>query len=354
MSADVTSRRLDYQDLVGFLGVPPKAKSQRRTPDQELEAAKRAATQKVLPSKPYDLARLRAVDGEVRFRGKSVVARDIPLDNVVAHLILKGGKLRFVPLDFGMANGHVVSDITLDAGRPVIETSADVTVRNVDVKILFPELKANEASAGRVGGRAKLHSTGNSIAQMSASADGELAITMSKGRLSTLSLLLTNLDLANAAELLLRGDQNAPVYCAVVSGNMREGTFVPQLFIVDSSEEKITGEGEIDFRDERYKLRLKADSKRPSLVALRGPIRIEGTFKHPRVTPEAGPVVARVAAAVALGALLTPPAALLALADPGGARDSDCASLLAQGEKTVDDEANPAAGTPRVVSETSR
>jgi len=341
ISAEVTSNRLDYKDLAGFLGVPPKARAQRRTPEQEREAAKRAATEKALPSKPYDLARLRAADGEVRFRGKSVIARDIPLDNVVAHLVLQNGKLRFVPLDFGVADGHVVSDITLDAGQPVIETAADVTVKSVDVKILFPELKANEASAGRVGGSARLRATGNSIAQMSASADGELAIVMSKGRLSTLNLLLTNLDLANAAELLLRGDQNAPVYCAVVSGSMRDGIFVPQVFVVDSSEEKITGEGEIDFRDERYKLRLKADSKRPSLVALRGPIRIEGTFKHPRVAPEAGPVVARVAAAVALGALLTPPAALLALADPGGARDSDCPALFTQADKAVADGPNP-------------
>jgi uncharacterized protein involved in outer membrane biogenesis len=337
ISADVTSRRLDYKDLIGFLGVPPKARSQRRPPDQKLEAAKRAATERVLPSKAYDLGRLRAVDGEVRFRGKSVVARDIPLDNVTAHLILKEGKLRFVPLDFGVADGHVVSEITLDAGRSVIDTAADVTITNVDVKILFPELKANEASAGRLGGRAKLSATGNSIAQMSASADGELAIAMSKGRLSTLSLLLTNLDLANAAELLLRGDRNAPVYCAVVSGRIHDGDFVPQLLVVDSSEEKITGEGEIDFSDERYNLRLKAQSKRPSLVALRGPIRIEGTFKHPKVAPEAGPVVVRVAAAIALGAVLTPPAALLALADPGDARDSDCAALLARGEKTVAD-----------------
>ena len=335
IDAEVTSQRLDYNDLAGFLGVPPKARSQRRTAEQEHEAAKRAATEKVLPSKPYDLARLRAVDGEVRFRGKSIVARDIPLDNVVAHLILKAGKLRFAPLDFGVADGHVVSDIGVDASGPVIKAAADVTIRNVDVKILVPELKANEASAGRVGGRAELKGTGNSIAQMSASANGELAVIMSQGRLSTLSLLLTNLDLANAAELLLHGDKNAPVYCAVVSGTMRDGTLIPQVFVVDSSEEKITGEGAIDFQNERYELRLKADSKRPSLVALRGPIRVEGTFKHPQVTPEAGPVVARVAAAVALGALLTPPAALLALADPGGARDSDCSALLAYGEKTA-------------------
>jgi hypothetical protein len=224
----------------------------------------------------------------------------------------------------------------------VIDTTAEVTVRDVDVKILFPKLKANEASAGLVGGRARLHATGNSLAQMSASANGELSIVMSNARLSTLSLLLANLDLANATELLLRGDHNAPVYCVVVSGNMREGAFTPQLFVVDSADEKITGEGEIDFRDERYKLRLDADSKRPSLMALRAPIHIEGTFKHPRVAPEAGPVAARVAVAVALGALLTPPAALLALADPGGARDSDCAALIAQADNTLAAKPNPA------------
>jgi len=341
ISADITSRRLDYRDLIGFLGVPPKARSQRRARDQELESAKPSDTEKVLPSKPYDLARLRAADGEVRFRGRSVVARDVPLDDVVAHLVLKDGKLRFVPLDFGVANGHVVSDITLDAGRSVIDTTAEVTVRDVDVKILFPKLRANEASAGLVGGRARLHATGNSLAQMSASANGELSIVMSNARLSTLSLLLANLDLANATGLLPRGDHNAPVYCVVVSGNMREGAFTPQLFVVDSADEKITGEGEIDFRDERYKLRLDADSKRPSLMALRAPIHIEGTFKHPRVAPEAGPVAARVAVAVALGALLTPPAALLALADPGGARDSDCAALIAQADNTLAAKPNP-------------
>jgi len=336
ITADVKSRRLDYKDLAGFLGVPPKAGAKRRPPDQELEAAKRATTEKVLPAKPYDLNRLRAVDADVRFRGESVVAREIPLDNVVAHATLKEGKLRFVPLDFGVADGHVVSDITLDAKGPEIQTVADVTIRNVDIKILVPELKANEASAGRVGGRAKVTTTGNSIAKMSAAANGDLAIVMGNGRVSTLTLLLTNLDLANAAELLLRGeDKNAPVSCAVVSGRILDGTFVPQIFVVDSAQEKITGRGEINLRDERYNLRIKADSKRPSLVALRGPIRIEGTFKHPHVAPEAGPVALRVAAAVALGALLTPPAALLALVDPGDAHDSNCAALIAKGEKNV-------------------
>jgi hypothetical protein len=250
-------------------------------------------------------------------------------------LQIKAGLVTLRPLDFGLAGGHVVSSIVLDARTEEIHTSADVTARNLELKALLPKLKENQGSAGKLGGRAKVKATGNSIGQMAASADGEVALIMAGGQVSTLSLVLANLDLANAATLLLRGDQTAPVHCVVTNANMRSGWLGPEFFVVDSSESVITGEGGVDFRQERYKLRLVAHSKRPSLVALRGPILIGGTFKHPQVRPEAAPVVGRAAAAIALGALLTPAAALLALVDPGGAKDRDCAALIGRAQRDV-------------------
>src|SRR6185295_443451 len=104
-----------------------------------------------------------------------------------------------------------------------IQTDMDATARNLEVKALLPKLKESEGSAGKLGGRAKVKTKGNSIAQMSASANGELALIMSQGRASTLALVLTNLDLANAVKYVLRGDPDAPVYCAVVHASMREG-----------------------------------------------------------------------------------------------------------------------------------
>src|SRR4029434_8278995 len=98
---------------------------------------------------------------------------------------------------------------------------------------------------------------------------------------------------------LLRGDPNAPVHCGVVIAQTHDGVAVPQTFVIDSSEEKITGEGTVDFKREQYDLRLVADSKRTSLVALRGAIKVGGTFKQPQVRPEIGPLAARVGAAVA-------------------------------------------------------
>ena len=339
--ADVTSSRLDYKDLAGFLGAPPPARGPRRPPDQERAAELRQATGKVLPTKRYSVTRLRAFDAQVRLEAKSVISRDLPLDNMVVDLELKDGTLVLAPLDFGVAGGHVTVEVTLDARKDVIGTRVQATANSLEAKALLPALKRSPGSAGKVGGRAVLTATGNSIADMAGSADGEVALIMAQGRASTLSLVLLNLDLANAAKYLLHGDPDAPVHCGVLTARVHGGRAAPDTFVIDSSEEKITGEGTIDFKKERYDLRLVADSKRASLVALRGPIRVGGTFKDPQVRPELGPVVARVGAAIVLGIVATPIASLLPLVDPGDAKGASCGPLIEQARKEV-----PAARPP--------
>ena len=122
------------------------------------------------------------------------------------------------------------------------------------------------------------------------------------------------------------GDEKAEIHCAIAAMHAASGVVVPDLMVVDSSEELIHGEGSVDFRSEKYDVTLKADSKKPSLVALRGPIKITGTFATPVVRPAVGEAVARVGAAVGLG-LLAPPLALLPLIDLGNAPDADCRAL---------------------------
>jgi hypothetical protein len=103
---------------------------------------------------------------------------------------------------------------------------------------------------------------------MSASAQWRARGCDVKGRLSTLSLL-TNLDLANAAELLRGSVRRYTVRSS--AGACATGTSLPSLFVVDSPK-KDSGEGEIDFPDDA-KPRPRQTPSTPAL--LRGPIRIE-------------------------------------------------------------------------------
>jgi uncharacterized protein involved in outer membrane biogenesis len=326
-TAEFTSRRMNYKDLGGFIGLPPGESSRSlRTVEQQQEARRRAATNRVLPERPFTLGRLRDHDVDVKFRGTSVTWGTIPIDQVVTHIVLKDGVIRFEPLDFGIADGHVVSNITLDATKDVPTAHAKIEARNVELKRIFPKLASPNGSAGRFGGRAQFRAQGRSVAELFASAEGEAAVAMRGGESSTLRLVLTNIDLARAAQLLIGGDETAAIHCAVGAFHAKSGVLTPDLFVVDTSAELITGTGSIDFRTEQYDLHLKADSKTPSILALKGPVVIGGTFKAPSVHPEMGPLMARIGASVGLGALAGP-LALLPLIDLGDAPNADCKAL---------------------------
>ena len=325
--AELASRKFDYKDLGGFIGLPP-ADSARpvKTAEQQRAAEKRASTYRVLPDKRFELAKLRDHDVDLKFKGQSVKWGTVPIDNLDTHLTLKQGVMRFQPLDFGLAGGHVISNVTLDATRDVPAAEATIEARNLELKRIFPQLASPNGSAGRFGGRAQFRARGHSVADLFASADGEAAIAMRGGEASTLQLVLTNLDLARAAQLLIGGDQTASIHCAVTALHAKDGVMTPDLLVIDTSAELITGTGRIDFSNEKYDLHLKADSKNPSLLALKGPIVIGGTFKTPTIHPEVAPVIARVGAAVGLG-VVAPPLALLPLIDLGDAPDADCRAL---------------------------
>ena len=335
IDADLVSQKLNYKDLGGIVGLPPPtAAPQTRTATQNKEAAKRERSDRVLPTKPYNVEGLRAIDGTVRFRGKRIVTTDVPFDNLDAVMHLDGGLVKLQPLTIGIAGGRVASTVTMDARGKVIKTDAEVTVRNVDLKQVVPALRPPKGSAGKVGGRAKFTATGNSVADMLATSNGEAALISSGGDASELAIVLTNLDLAQAVLLLLRGDANSPIRCVVAHLVSTNGVMEAKTLVIDTTAAKILGEGRIDFRDERYDLKLVAQSKRPSLIALRGPIVIDGSFKNPNVHPETAHIAARVGTSIALG-VLNPLAALLPLVDLGGGADANCQALIAEAGAAV-------------------
>lgn len=330
ISADLKSRRLNYRDLGGLVGLPPGHKPRTDgTPEQKVAAARRAAGEAVLPQEPYNLERLRAVDADVKFRGEQIAAAAIPLSEVLAHVILQNGELKLDPLELNIAGGRIVSSITTSARDAALRTSARISARNVDIARIWPQFKPPKGRSGRVGGRAELSSTGNSVAQMLGSMNGDLALIMTGGSTSALSLMLANLDLARATALLLGGDEDAAIRCAVADFKAKNGVLTATTLIVDTTAAKITGAGSIDFREEQFDLRLDTDSKRVSPFALRGPVLVQRSFKKPDVRPEIGRAAVRAAGAIALGALATPLAALLPLIDTGDADNANCTALVA-------------------------
>ena len=120
----------------------------RRRPSSSRRHAARAASPRVLPEKPLDIAKLREYDADVRFRGTSVKWGDVPMDNLVAHLTLQDGVLHFDPLDFGIADGHVVSNVVMDVNPRPAQAQGEIQARNVELKRIFPRLASPQRIRG--------------------------------------------------------------------------------------------------------------------------------------------------------------------------------------------------------------
>jgi hypothetical protein len=86
-------------------------------------------------------------------------------------------------------------------------------------------------------------------------------------------------------------------------------------------------------RTETLNLSVDGEPKRVRFLALKSPIIIHGTLRKPSVGLEAGHVAKQTAMAVALGAVATPLASILAFIDPGLVTDADCVALLAEAKQ---------------------
>jgi AsmA family protein len=314
ITADLESSSLSISDLRGFIGMGRSTKTR----------------DKVLPTIPFNLEKIRAADADVLFKGDKIVTEGLPIENMDTHLIIKNGILKLSPLNFETAGGNLLTEITMDGSKPLIVTHADITAKGMHLGQLLPASKLNDSSEGFIGGRAKLDLTGNSISQMMGTSNGEAALILDGGNISELLLRQANLDIANSFLVLVGGDKRVPVRCLVANFNAVDGDFKVRNLLLDTPKVDITGEGNVNFTDESLHLKLISQSKGFSLVSLRGPILVTGTFKKPQAKPDMKKVGVRGGLAVGLAAATVGIAALIPLLDFGNNKESNCATLMNQ------------------------
>jgi len=324
LRADLVSRRLDFDDLAGFVGAPPSTKQGETASAQQQRAAQeRKAQPKVLPDHHYDLEKLRVMDADVRLAAGHIEAPKLPLDRMSVHLELNDGVLTLKPLDFDAAGGRIAATIELDAREASIVTRATADVHGLELPKLFPSVDIAKSGAGSIAGAIALTAQGNSVARMFASANGDVGLVMGRGRISNLLLELAGLDVAESLRYLLDKNEEVPLRCAYAAFDVVDGVMTAKALAFDTTDTVLHGQGTLDLRNETIDLRLTPEPKDVSPVSLRGPLHVGGTFKDPSFLPEPAPLALRGAAAAALYAI-APPAALLALIETGPGKDVNC------------------------------
>ncbi|GAB3349415.1 AsmA family protein [Lysobacter tyrosinilyticus] len=330
LRADLVSKHLDFDDLAGFINKAPQTGSGETSNPQLIAQAERdRASARLLPDRPYELDKLRAMDADVRYRAHRIDALKWPLDDMDTHLRLENGLLHLDPLNFGVAGGQVRAVVRMDARENPIRTQAQIGANGLNLRELVPDLKLAQDAIGRIGGDVTLAGKGNSIALMLGSSDGKVAVGMGQGQISNLLMELAGIDVAEALKFLMRGDRKIPIRCAFGDFSVEGGLMTSRAMGFDTTDTIIVGDGTINLRDETLHLKLRPRPKDRSLIALRTPLWIDGTFKNPDIHPNYGRIGLRSAIALALGNI-APPAALLATLELGPGKDAACGGRYAK------------------------
>ena len=325
-TAELKSRKLDFDDLAGLVGAAPATgKGETASPAQRAERARERADGRLLPDKPYDLVKLRAMDADVTLRAEQVLSPKLPVERLHAHLLLEAGRVQVDPLELGIAGGELGGRVVLDGSGEPIALDTDLTARRLELGKLMTDNELARTSVGRVGGRLQLRGKGNSVADMLAGADGEVGLAMGRGRVSNLLIELAGIDIAESLRFMLGKDRQIPIRCAYADFDVKGGIMQARALVFDTTDTAIFGRGTVSLRDERFDLRLHAKPKDLSPISLRSPLQVTGTFKDPDIKPAPGPLALRIAATAVLYAI-APPAALLATIDAGPGEDADCSN----------------------------
>ncbi len=325
LTGDVHSKLLRFKDLGPLIGADTSDVKGAGTKDDKVKQPRN----KALPVAPINTEVWAAMDADVKFRGLKILRMEaLPLEDIEAHIKLNDSVLSLVPLNFGFAGGTLGNTITLDGRGEKLQAQMVIAARHLKLKKLFPGAESMNASFGELHGDAKIKAQGSSIAELLGHSNGEASALVSRGTVSRFLLEAAGLNVANMILVKLFGDEQVILNCVAADFTVTDGLMKARLFKLETDDTTVDITGTINMRTEVMDLDIRPENKTVRIFTLRSPLYAKGTFKDPDVGVQMGPVAARAGAAVALGVIATPFAALLPLLNVGSNESNDCAPLV--------------------------
>jgi uncharacterized protein involved in outer membrane biogenesis len=327
LSGTLTSNQVRFADLAPLIGADSKAEQKARG------VTSKQPSNKVLPVEEFRTERWRDMDADVTFTGKRIVhSEKLPFNDLNAHVLLDDGKLSLDPLRFGVAGGQLTSTIRLDGSRTPMQGRAQLSARNFKLKELFPTFAPLQTSFGALHGDVDLSGTGNSVAALLGTSNGDVRMLINDGAVSRELMELAGLNVGNYVVGKLFGDKDVRINCAAADMGVKDGVLTTRMVVFDTENALIHVDGTANFKTEQLDMTIDPQSKGVRIISLRSPLYVRGTFKKPDAGVKTVPLLARGAGMLALGAIVAPVAGLVALVAPSGGGDqvNECAPLLAK------------------------
>jgi AsmA family protein len=329
VKGSITSAFLNFDDLAPLIGADSQENKSRRG-STAIQPANR-----LLPVEDFHPERWGGVDADIEFVGRKIMrSKQLPVSNLVTRLRLKESELALAPLKFRIAGGDFESSLHMNGKASPVTAEMTMSARHLQLKQLFPGMEGLQSATSEINGNAVLTATGNSIAAMLASANGEVKALVHQGSLNSRLLDRMGMKVGSSIAARFFGDSQVMLNCAANDFLVEKGIMRARTVVIDTDEATIYVNGDIDLAQEKIALEIKPDSKGMRLMSPDSPLYVTGSFVKPKVMEAENGIPAfaqamKAASSASLDDVLAPvTASLLPLMLAGPGEKSECHSMF--------------------------
>ncbi len=284
---------------------------------------------RVFPADALVLDGLKAVNAEIDFSGRSLIAQDMKLSDINLVLALKDGRLSLSTLQAVLAGGKIDGTLALDGTGAKAKLDLALKVSQLDYGQIYKQSAGDDMIRGKADLDINIKANGSSVRSLMAGMNGKLRVSTRDGYIDSGALAFATGPLA----ALFEGEEAKILRCAVVDFDIVNGMANSKATVFETGVFSIVGEGKLDLRDEKLDMRFDPRAKTASLMSVAEiGIIASGTFKEPSIGPDAADVamgVASIAAGIATGGLSSLLGAVVGAAVDATDNTDYCALALA-------------------------
>lgn len=274
VSANLFSRTLDFDDLAGLVGADPD-------PDETASDAQRrtAERQGIFPDNPIEAEKLRALDADIRFEGRSIRSEDLPITALTSHLIVRNGRATLDPLTFEIADGTASGRAVLNGREAVPSAEIDVQLDDLDLRPFFQGTDFVDEMGGGVFGQLRLAGTGRTLDEILSAGRGGGHLATREGQVSGLMVEAAGLDVVEALALAVGEDQPVKIRCARVGFRIEDGLVKVRRAFAETNDSLLLADARVHLERKELEAQVEAREKDFSLIDLAAPVTLSGPFK---------------------------------------------------------------------------
>ena len=296
--------------------------------DADKEAVSTQDKPRVIPDYTLPVENLLAADLDLDIKAERIRAPLGDLGEFVLKVSLKDGRFKSSLNVTGFKGAQISSEFDLNAAAVPPLTKIQINAKNLNFGYLLSSMDLTDLVEGQVDLLVDLSGSGATRYNFLGNATGRITIIGGPGQITGRRIDLWAADLIpTMLSTSWQRDDVTETNCMVAHIELKEGLAEIEDLLLDTQRITIAASGILNLKTEELNLIIAPRPKRPSLVSLANPVRIEGTLAAPEVSVTRIPRGSRLAAgtgASLLAGLVNPVFLIFALSDTGTGEANPC------------------------------